>query len=490
VLNVSVESPVATVDELGIPSWLDVQSPAEAIHPRERRAKVAGSFARAALRWPVGVWGTLDALAAFGSFVLAHHLSPRFEFSQWHGYQIGMAAAVFAGVLVCLSYAQGLYDRHSLASYGLIIRAAVLANLLALAATSLGFGWFRLVHFGRVVLLCTLLTSAGAIILVRLIARALARSAKVRLLFVGNRRKFRPLERELRLRYREFYHRPAYVELTGGPSATREKQLLQAVRRSDPDEIVVEDDDRIIPELLSQSSQILGSGCEIRSHAAYFEEMLGQVPVEVIDHRAMLGNGLKNSRYGTNLTKRLMDVCLAGFGLVVGAPVMLLLAVLVRWFSGQGPIIYKQTRVGRYGRQFSIYKFRTMRSDAERNGAVWAKGKDARVTPIGRLLRKSRLDELPQLWNILKGEMSFVGPRPERPEFVGELRKHIPHYDLRHLVPPGLTGWAQVRYRYGASIQDAQRKLAFDLFYVRRYSPSFDLLICLRTVVVMAKGAR
>jgi exopolysaccharide biosynthesis polyprenyl glycosylphosphotransferase len=484
-----VESQVTPVSELGMPTWGDVQVPA-AIQPREKRSKAAGSFARAALRWPVGVWGTLDALAGFGAFVLAHHLSPRYEFSQWHGYQVRMAAAVFAGILVCLTYAQGLYDRHSLASYGLIIRAALVANLLALAATTVGFGWLRFVNFGRVVLLYTLITSAGATILVRMIARALARSAKVRLLFVGDRRKFRPLERELRLRYREFCHRPMYVELTDGPSAVRENQLLEAVRLTDPDEIVVEDDDRIIPELLSQSSAILGLGCEIRSHAAYFEELLGQVPVEVIDHRAMLGNGLKNNRYGTNLTKRLMDVCLAGFGLLISALALLVLAVLVRWLSGPGPVIYRQTRVGRYGRPFSICKFRTMRVDAERNGAEWAKGKDGRVTRIGRILRKSRLDELPQLWNILKGEMSFVGPRPERPEFVGELRKHIPHYDLRHLVPPGLTGWAQVRYRYGASIQDAQRKLAFDLFYVRRYSPSFDLLICLRTVVAMAKGAR
>src|SRR5205085_74134 len=226
----------------------------------------------------------------------------------------------------------------------------------------------------------------------------------------------------------------------------REKQLLQAVHRFDPDEIVVEDGDHIIPDLLSQSSTILDLGCEIRSHTAYFEELLRQVPVEVIDHRAMLGNGLKNNRYGTNLTKRLLDVALASFGLLIGAPFLLAIAGLVRWLSGAGPIIYRQTRVGRYGRPFCIYKFRTMRLDAEKNGAVWAKGNDARVTGLGRILRKTRLDELPQLWNILRGDMSFVGPRPERPEFVHELRKHIPHYDLRHLVPPGLTGWAQVRY--------------------------------------------
>ena len=124
------------------------------------------------------------------------------------------------------------------------------------------------------------------------------------------------------------------------------------------------------------------------------------------------------------------------------------------------------------------------------SGAVWARAKDSRVTPVGGLLRKTRLDELPQFWNILRGEMSFVGPRPERPEFVEQLRQQVPHYELRHLVPPGLTGWAQVRFRYGATIGDAQRKLAFDLYYVRHCSLAFDIAFCLRTIAAMAKGAR
>jgi exopolysaccharide biosynthesis polyprenyl glycosylphosphotransferase len=442
------------------------------------------------MRWPLEVWGILDAIAAFGGFLLAHYLSPRYTHGLSVGYQLSTAAACFTILALCLSYAQGLYDRQNLASFGFIVRAALVANFLALAITSVGFGWVRFARIGRVVLLLTFVLVSTSIILVRIIARGLARAAKVRVLFVGNRSTFRPLERELRHRFRGFYHRPAYVELAEGSSAAREKQLLQAVHRHDPDEIVVEDGDHIIPDLLRQSSTILDFGCEIRSHAAYFEELLRQLPVEVIDHRAVLGNGLKNNRYGTNLAKRLLDVALASIGLLVGAPLFLVIWGLVRWCSGAGPVIYHQTRVGRYGRPFRIYKFRTMRSDAERNGAVWAKGNDARVTAVGRVLRMTRLDELPQLWNILRGEMSFVGPRPERPEFVNDLRKHIPHYDLRHLVPPGLTGWAQVRYRYGASIQDAQRKLAYDLYYVRHYSPGFDMAICLRTMVAMAKGAR
>ena len=331
--------------------------------------------------------------------------------------------------------------------------------------------------------------STASVILIRVLVRAMARLAKVRILFIGSRAKFRSLERELRHRFRDFYNRPVYFEMPSDEAVDCKTLLLQAIRRADPDEIVVEDNNRLIVNLLSHSATILDLGCEIRSHTAYFEELLRQVPVETMDHRSMLGSGLNNNRYGTHLAKRLLDVILATIGLIVASPVMLAISLVIRVFEG-GPILYKQTRVGRYGRLFSIYKFRTMRTDAEKNGAVWAKSRDTRVTKFGRFLRISRLDELPQLWNILRSDMSFVGPRPERPEFVSELRKKIPHYDLRHLVPPGLTGWAQVRYRYGASVEDAQRKLAFDLYYVKRYSPGFDLAICLRTFVAMAKGAR
>jgi exopolysaccharide biosynthesis polyprenyl glycosylphosphotransferase len=486
-LNVSLDQAAGTISEVKLRYRPEIAPFIAA--PREKHVKVYSSFARAALKWPIGIWGTLDALAAFSLFLLAHHLSPHYSVARVLGYQLWTSAAVYAGLLLCLCYAQGLYDRHNLASFDFIVRAALIANLLALAGTSLGFGWVRFVSIGRWVIVQSFFTSAASIILIRIVARSLAHSAKARILFVGDRSKFRPLERELRHRFRSFYHRPVYADLMHLDPAMCEKRLLQAVRLCDPDEIVVQDSNKLILSLLSQSATILDLGCEIRSHTSYYEELLRQVPVEAMDHRAMLGDGLKNSRYGINLSKRLLDVGLAAFGLIVGLPIMLIVALFVR-LAGPGPIFYKQTRVGRYGRTFSIYKFRTMRVDAEKNGAVWAKCGDTRVTRVGGFLRKSRLDELPQLWNIIRGDMSFVGPRPERPEFVNDLRTQIPHYDLRHLVPPGLTGWAQVRYRYGASVQDAQRKLAFDLYYVRHYSPGFDLAICLRTAVAMAKGAR
>jgi exopolysaccharide biosynthesis polyprenyl glycosylphosphotransferase len=188
--------------------------------------------------------------------------------------------------------------------------------------------------------------------------------------------------------------------------------------------------------------------------------------------------------------KRTLDVLTAAAGLIIATPVLLVVALLVK-VTSRGPVLYHQQRVGQHGRTFTVHKFRSMRADAEaKTGAVWAASNDSRVTPIGRLLRKSRLDELPQLWNVLRGEMSFVGPRPERPEFVRQLTEQIPYYGQRHVVRPGLTGWAQVRYSYGASTEDALQKLQYDLYYIKNLSISLDLFIIFSTIktVVLRKG--
>jgi lipopolysaccharide/colanic/teichoic acid biosynthesis glycosyltransferase len=185
-------------------------------------------------------------------------------------------------------------------------------------------------------------------------------------------------------------------------------------------------------------------------------------------------------------------VLAAGFGLLLALPLMLLVGIAIR-VTSTGPVFYHQRRVGRHGRIFIVHKFRSMREDAEAaTGPVWAaKEGDDRVTPLGSLLRRSRLDELPQLWNVLRGDMSFVGPRPERPEFVTGLTQQIPFYGQRHVVRPGLTGWAQVRYTYGASIEDALQKLQYDLFYIKNLSIALDLFIIFSTVktVLLRKGA-
>jgi exopolysaccharide biosynthesis polyprenyl glycosylphosphotransferase len=187
----------------------------------------------------------------------------------------------------------------------------------------------------------------------------------------------------------------------------------------------------------------------------------------------------------------LLDVVISALVLVVLSPLLLLIALAIVLESGT-PVLFRQERVGLHGRTFSILKFRSMKNDAEEGGAVWATHGDARITRVGKILRRYRLDELPQMVNILRGDMSVVGPRPERPEFVGMLGEQIPFYHERHTVRPGLTGWAQIKYQYGSSVEDAKTKLEYELFYIKHLSLFLDLLIVFQTVQVVfaGKGSR
>jgi sugar transferase (PEP-CTERM system associated) len=197
-------------------------------------------------------------------------------------------------------------------------------------------------------------------------------------------------------------------------------------------------------------------------------------------------DGFRRSRMAL-ITKRLIDLYCGTLGLVLGLPFMLLAAIAIK-LESKGPVIYRQTRVGLRGNTFELFKFRSMRTDAEENGARWAAKDDPRVTRAGKYLRKYRLDELPQFINIIRGEMSFVGPRPERHVFVEKLRHLISYYDERHSVRPGLTGWAQVQYSYGASVEDAARKMEYDLFYLKNMSVFFDILIIFKTIGIVLTG--
>jgi sugar transferase (PEP-CTERM system associated) len=226
--------------------------------------------------------------------------------------------------------------------------------------------------------------------------------------------------------------------------------------------------------------------------ASVYEEYTGKIALENLRPSWLIfSEGFRKS-WAVDAGKRVVDAGLAGLGLAISAPLMLLVALAVK-LSSPGPVLYHQRRVGAQGREFTVHKFRSMRADAEKeSGAVWAMSNDTRVTVIGGFLRRTRLDEIPQLWNVLKGQMSLVGPRPERPEFVADLTRTIPFYGFRHSVRPGLTGWAQVRYTYGASVEDALEKLQYDLFYIKHHTLAFDLYILFETVktVILRRGAQ
>ena len=227
------------------------------------------------------------------------------------------------------------------------------------------------------------------------------------------------------------------------------------------------------------------AGIPIFSLSDFFESYLFLVPVHEINNDWFIraeGFTMLHSSIATRI-KRVFDIFVTLGLVIITTPIMLFAAIAIK-LTSKGPVLFTQTRVGMQGATFTLYKFRTMRLDAEARGAQWASSKDPRILPIGHFLRATRIDELPQCWNILKGNMSIVGPRPERPEFTANLADDIPYYDLRHIIKPGLTGWAQVSYPYGASTEDALRKLQYDLYYIKNYSLLLDLNILLRTIRV------
>ena len=273
----------------------------------------------------------------------------------------------------------------------------------------------------------------------------------------------------------------------------RDGSLLEIVRALEVNEIVVAMDDRRRNFPLGELLDCRLAGVEVTELVSFLERETGKVYLEVLNPSWLIfGAGFRRD-WLRLLSERSFDVIASLIVLGISSPVMLLTALLIKLEEGwRAPVFYKQARVGYRGRTFDVFKFRSMRTDAEKNGAVWAQKGDARVTRVGSIIRRLRIDELPQVLNVVRGDMSFVGPRPERPEFVNQLAEKIPYYHERHWVKPGITGWAQLCYPYGASDHDAVEKLQFDLYYVKNHSLLFDLMILIQTaeVVLLGKGVR
>jgi len=216
----------------------------------------------------------------------------------------------------------------------------------------------------------------------------------------------------------------------------------------------------------------------------FYEKIIGKIPLMLLEKTWFVENFNVHNKNGFAISKRFIDLFFASFFGLISLIFIPFIIIAIK-LESKGKIIYKQERVGLNNKKFNVYKFRTMQENAEQNGAVWASINDPRVTKIGKLMRRTRLDEIPQFFNILIGNMSFVGPRPERPEFVEQLKKEIPFYNERHLIKPGLTGWAQINYPYGASVADAKEKLQYDLFYIKNQSVALDISIILKTINAM-----
>ena len=264
--------------------------------------------------------------------------------------------------------------------------------------------------------------------------------------------------------------------------------LEKIVKREGIDRIVVAMGERRgqLPtnELLQLS---LAGQVTIEEGASFYERLTSRVSLNMLRPSWLIFTGRGRQAKGAELLRNMVHWLVALVGAILSLPIIIVTAVLIK-LESRGPIFYKQERVGKNGRTFTLTKFRSMRVDAEQSGPVWAQKGDTRTTRVGRVIRKIRVDEIPQFWNILKGEMSFVGPRPERPHFVAQLAQEIPFYEQRHLIAPGLTGWAQIKYPYGASIEDARQKLQYDLFYIKNQGLMLDAIILFETIKIILFG--
>jgi len=412
-----------------------------------------------------------------------------------------MRSVVVAGVLqVCLHYSD-LYDMRTLSDR----RDLLIGLLRSLGAASvilaILYYWVPALGLGRGVFALATVLIIALVAGWRIAFEWLSlRGHSERLLIVGTGIAAVSLARELFERRSELG-----VELVGFVDADPAmvgtpliypgvigtvKDIPSIVRGRDVDRVVVSLADARgklnMNELLAMK---LNDGVRFDHLASVYEQYTGKIAVENLRPSWMIFSDGFNKSDSLEALKRLSDIVFALVGLVLASPLMFVTWLALR-FGSSGPVTYNQTRVGKDGATFTLHKFRSMRVDAEAaTGAVWAQANDPRVTPLGRFLRRTRLDELPQLWNVLRGDMSFVGPRPERPEFIAELSRQIPFYGQRHAVRPGLTGWAQVRHRYGSSVGDSQEKLQYDLFYIKHMSFAFDLYIVLETVkTVLVRG--
>ena len=408
------------------------------------------------------------------------------------------SALLFALTALASNAVVGLYQRNGCRT---AVQAAARVILSLLLAVPIAYGAFRLLGFGEVpqeALKLAAFLALGAMLGVRgFVSRSGATPAFVRrTLVLGTGSEADTVEESLKqmgpsVTVVGFYPVQASDVSTVAPGRILpgSVSLLETARRQNVQEIIVALRERRGGALpINQLLECKLAGIQVLDLSSFYERALGQVRLDSLRASWLIfGGGFRQGLVRT-VVKRVFDIVASSVLLVLALPLMLVTALLILLDSGF-PILYRQERVGRAGRVFHVIKFRSMVQDAERDGAPrWAKPDDGRTTRVGRVIRKLRIDELPQLINVLKGDMSLVGPRPERPQFVDTLAHEIPFYAARHSVKPGVTGWAQVRYQYGASVQDAAQKLQYDLYYVKNHTLFLDIVILFETVGVVLSG--
>ncbi len=402
-------------------------------------------------------------------------------FGEFAQHNLGPFTVVFA-LWLLVFYIAGLYDLRRLRNNIDFVKTLALALVVNAAVAVVLF--YLVPAFGitpKTVLLIFLVVFAVIEIVWRRIFNRVAGGGEApnRVMFVGDG----PLADEIEEAIRENPQLGYAISMKiATEAAERAPESLEKIVHDIQANLIV------VPRHLKRNSdlalalyRLFGRGLTIMDLASFYELVLRKIPLGDLEETWFLENIESTARFYDPL-KRALEFIFALVVAIILLPFELLFALLVK-LSSPGPVIYKQTRVGAYGRLFMLYKFRTMRNDAEKNGIQWSSGKgDARVTSLGKFLRASHLDELPQLWNVLKGDISFVGPRPERPEIVAQLKEQVPYYEVRLLVKPGVSGWAQLHHRADRDLDDVKQKLQYDIYYLKNRSAVLDIAIVIKTV--------
>lgn len=460
------------------------------------RRPVTSIWGQLMLSLPHSAWSIVDLVILTTGICLGFHLFELPHAVPYPHVELWQAAFVFSGCLLVASLVFGLYERETLLGRSRILTRILLTSVLAVTLT------YAIVHvlmYSGLSRRVTGVALGGYLVFgtsIRLLTCWAVQRVKRGLLIVGPGLLLDAFAKADHDGMLPHYRLAGAVDDTGPdrelaagiPHLGRTTDIPAICRHQAVTDIVVGADAARDPKVMAWLLPCLRMGCRVTNEAIFYEKATGQILVDQITPHWFLFADLKTHCDEVATLKRAVDVVVSILGLAITLPLLPLVALAIKLDDG-GPVFYWQDRVGQNGLLFRLYKLRTMRIDAEANGAVWASKNDPRTTRVGRFLRRSRLDELPQLYNVLCGQMSLVGPRPERPDIVEKLARKIPYYSERHLVKPGLTGWAQISFRYGNTVEDAKRKLQFDLYYLKHMSYELDLIILFRTLGTFLRGA-
>ncbi|MEZ5427041.1 MAG: TIGR03013 family PEP-CTERM/XrtA system glycosyltransferase [Pyrinomonadaceae bacterium] len=456
---------------------------------------------------PRTIWLILaDAAIIYGGIILALYLrlgisGSEYQLDENNGW---LKIALATTVCLLILYFYDLYDFTVMGNRRELILRLVQALGIAWALLALLFYFIPPLLIGRGVSVISVPLVLILLLTWRTLIHLLTGHPEFgeKILIVGTGSAAHDTARSVWERRDAGYRIAGFVTENGSKPMDLAKEINLLGSTNDLEEIIKEEKiDRIViavrerrgafpTETLLKMS--LAGDVSIEECTSFFERVTGQVHIDMLRPSWLIFAGRKRDTRLKSAFREFIHRSLALFGLITSLPIALVTAVLIK-LESKGPVFYKQERVGLNGKVFKVIKFRSMRVDAEQDGKpVWATADDDRTTYVGKVIRKIRVDEIPQFWNIIKGEMSFVGPRPERPHFVAQLAEEIPFYEHRHLVAPGLTGWAQIKYPYGASVEDARNKLQYDLYYIKNQSLALDLVIVFETVktVLFGRGGR